>query len=184
LGRLAAACAGQGIPLASHDDDTPEARQEYRRLGCRLCEFPADVATAECAAAAGEPVIMGAPNVLRGGSHAHRLSARQAVGDRLCAVLTSDYYYPALPAAPFRLAADRVVGFPEAWGLVSSNAAAAAGLDDRGAISLGQRADLVLIDDARPATPRVAATIAGGNIAYVADHVLASSLQHYPGSEI
>jgi len=183
LSRLAAAAGERALPLASHDDGSPEQRRHYRALGCRLCEFPVDVATAETAAAGGDRVLLGAPNVLRGESHARRLSARQAVGDRLCSILASDYFYPAMVAAPFRLAAERVIDFASAWRLVSANPAAAAALDDRGEIAVGKRADLVLIDDRRPELPRLAATIAAGRIVHLAEAALAARLEHFPGSE-
>ena len=181
LARLARAAREAGVPLASHNDASPEIRRQFRALGCRICESPVDVATAEAAVQARDTVVMSAPGVVSGTSHAERLSARQAVGDRLCSILASDFYYPALVAAPFVLAAERVIDFPGAWRLVSANPAAAAGLDDRGTIGLGQRADLVLIDDAVPGRPRVVAAIAGGQIAYVADAALAGRLEHYSG---
>jgi alpha-D-ribose 1-methylphosphonate 5-triphosphate diphosphatase len=183
LSRLAQAAAARAVPLASHDDESPQAHRQFHALGCRLCEFPVDIATAEAAVAAGDAVILGAPNVLRGKSHEDRVSARQAVGDRLCSVLTSDYFYPALLTGPFVLARERVLDFGRAWQLVSANPAAAAGLDDRGAVEVGRRADLVLVDDTRPDLPVVATTIVGGEIAHIADGRLATALEHFPGSE-
>ncbi|MBP0576067.1 phosphonate metabolism protein PhnM, partial [Mycobacterium tuberculosis] len=74
-------------------------------------EFPTSEATAVAARAAGETVVCGAPNVVRGGSHTGFPAAADLVGKGLCTVLASDYYYPALLMAPFRLAADGVVPF-------------------------------------------------------------------------
>ena len=165
--RLAALATHHRVPMASHDDATVEMRREFHALGCRISEFPYDVATARAAIDVGDTVVLGAPNVIRGGSHAGRLTAADAVGQGLCSVLTTDYYYPAPLHAAFALVRAGVVGLAKAWDLVSANAAAAVGLGDRGAIAPGKRADLVLIDDRDPALPVVAATVAAGRIAYL-----------------
>jgi alpha-D-ribose 1-methylphosphonate 5-triphosphate diphosphatase len=158
--RLAAAALSRGLPFLSHDDETPEERARYRALGCRISEFPFDAPTAQAAIDAGDTVVLGAPNVMRGGSHGGRLGAAAAAGAGLCSVLTSDYYYPALAQAPFRLARDGVLPLAGAWNLIARNPARAAQLDDRGELTPGQRADIVLIDDA--ARPSIAATLVAG----------------------
>jgi alpha-D-ribose 1-methylphosphonate 5-triphosphate diphosphatase len=81
----------------------------------------------------------------------------------LCRVLTSDYFYPAMLQAPFILAARGILPFTAAWPLVSSNPAAAGGLTDRGTLTQGARADLILVEPSP--YPRVLATIANGQIA-------------------
>ena len=165
-----AALAGRfDIPCASHDDETPEMRRMYHDLGVRICEFPVDEQTARSAVAIDDPVVMGAPNVLRGGSHCNRLCATEAARAGLSSVLTSDYYYPSLLYAAFKLANDGVVDFPTAWAMISSNPARAAGLTDRGEIAPGKRADLVVIDDSIPDLPRVVATIVGGRPVHLGD---------------
>lgn len=166
--RLAAAARKNGLSMLSHDDETPEMRKRYADLGCAISEFPLDRATAKAARDAGSPVVLGAPNVLRGGSHAGRLTAAESVREGLCTVLSSDYYYPAPLHAAFRLVADGVTSLPEAWKLVSANAAAAVGLADRGKIEPGRRADLIIVDDRDPAYPRVVATFVAGKVAYAA----------------
>lgn len=168
--RLAAAARAAGLVMASHDDDSPATTRAFHHLGCTLCEFPLTEDTATAARALGNAVIMGAPNVVRGGSHlAGGLTAAAMVKAGLVDVLTSDYFYPALPQAVFRLVADGVTDLGTAWALVSTNPARAAGLTDRGAIAAGQRADLVLVDDADPALPRVLATFVAGRPAFAAD---------------
>jgi alpha-D-ribose 1-methylphosphonate 5-triphosphate diphosphatase len=162
LERLAATAREMGVPLASHDDDTPEVRTSYRALGCKICEFPADAATAECARAAGDEIILGAPNILRGGSHCGRAGAREMIRQGLCTILCSDYYYPALPIAPFLLAAERITPFGEAWDLVSKAPARAAGLTDRGTLAPGMRADMLFIDDEDVLNPEVRAAFVEG----------------------
>ena len=115
--RVAAAAREAGTPFLSHDDSSPETRQRFRALGSRVSEFPQNLATAREAARAGEDVVMGAPNVLRGRSHMGWLSAEEAVAERVCTILASDYYYPALLPAPYLLAARGVMGSakPGSW---------------------------------------------------------------------
>ena len=165
--RLAAAAQRRGLPMASHDDDSLETRMRFRALGCHISEFPYDGETARGAIATGDVVVLGAPNVIRGGSHAGRLGAADAARQGLCGVLTSDYYYPAQLHAAFQLVREGVVPLGAAWDMISANAAAAVGLTDRGTIAAGRRADLVLVDDRDPALPMVAATFAAGRAAYV-----------------
>ena len=166
LERLAAAARAAGLPMASHDDDTVQARAHFRRLGARICEFPMAEAVAEAAAAAGDFVAMGSPNVVRGGSHLGWASAAAMAEAGICRVLTSDYYYPCLLQAPFVLARRGVFRLGPAWALVSGNAAAAAGLADRGCLAAGLRADVVLVDDC-DGLPRAVATIAAGRLAWL-----------------
>ncbi|HEY9081684.1 alpha-D-ribose 1-methylphosphonate 5-triphosphate diphosphatase [Magnetovibrio sp.] len=157
------------IPCASHDDESPAVRTSFKKLGARICEFPVNAETARFAMDNDDPVVMGAPNVLRGGSHCERLCATAAARDGLCSILTSDYYYPSLLQAPFKLAADGVTDFTTAWGMVSKNPAAAAGLKDRGCIKEGQRADVVVVDDSVPGCPRVVATFVAGKPVHLID---------------
>lgn len=167
IARLAEAAHRAGVPIMSHDDMSPEMRREHRALGIAVAEFPIDEATAREAASAGEAIVFGAPNVVRGGSHTGCPAAEEMVREGLCTILASDYYYPALPLAPFLLAERGAASLPTAWKLVSENPAAALGLNDRGRIAPGLRADLVII---RPEpTPRVVATIAGGQLVHLAD---------------
>jgi alpha-D-ribose 1-methylphosphonate 5-triphosphate diphosphatase len=170
--RIAAAARSHSVPMASHDDMTPEVQAHYLALGCRVCEFPFDRATAQAALARGAYTVLGSPNVVRGGSHAARLGGREAVGEKLCSVLTSDYYYPALMAAAFSLIDLELVDLAGAWRLVSTNAADAVGLTDRGRIAPGQRADLLLVDWQSGRLPRLAATFVEGEAVFAADNPL------------
>ncbi len=164
LERLAAAAREAGLPMASHDDETVATRQAFRARGARICEFPMAEEVGQEARAAGDWVVMGCPNVVRGGSHLGWTSAARMAEAGICSVLSSDYFYPAMLRAAMVLAGRGVFDLPRAWALISANPAAAAGLTDRGAIAEGLRADLVLVD---PALSRVVATIAGGQIAYL-----------------
>jgi alpha-D-ribose 1-methylphosphonate 5-triphosphate diphosphatase len=174
MARLAAAAQSAGLPIASHDDNSPEERAAFRTLGCRICEFPIDRATASSGIAVGDAIVLGAPNVVRGGSHAQRLGAAEAAREGLCTVLTSDYYYPTLLHAPFILARQGALPFGKAWDLVSKNAAAAVGLSDRGSIAPGMRADLLLVDDRDETLPMVCATFVEGRLRFASDSLTLS----------
>jgi alpha-D-ribose 1-methylphosphonate 5-triphosphate diphosphatase len=71
--------------------------------------------------------------------------------------------------AAFRLAADGLLPLAEAWKLISTAPARAAGLADRGTLATGSRADILLIDDELPLRPRIVAVIAAGRLVHLAD---------------
>ncbi|MGG5818724.1 alpha-D-ribose 1-methylphosphonate 5-triphosphate diphosphatase [Falsiroseomonas sp. HW251] len=164
LARLAQAARDAGIPMLSHDDDTVERRRAFRALGAAICEFPTAEAVAEHARAAGEHVVMGAPNVVRGGSHIGWASAAPLAERGLVTVLASDYVWPAMPEAAFVMEARGAMTLGQAWSLVSANPAAATGLADRGRIAPGLRGDIVVMDAARRAP---VATFAAGRLAWI-----------------
>ena len=165
--RLAAAAVAAGVPQASHDDPTPATRQWFQDIRCEISEFPMTRETAALARTFGNPVVFGAPNVVRGGSHQRRaVTAADMVAAGLCTVLASDYYYPAMLPAAFRLAKDGVCSLADAWALISTNPADAAGLKDRGRLAPGLRADVVLVEAAGPRSPRALATIVAGKTVY------------------
>jgi alpha-D-ribose 1-methylphosphonate 5-triphosphate diphosphatase len=162
--RLAASARAAGIPMLSHDDATPSMRAGFRALGAAICEFPMSEEVAASARAAEEPVVMGAPNVVRGGSHMGWSAAAPLAERGLVTVLASDYVWPAMLEAAFVLAGRGVLDLPAAWALVSANPAAAAGLGDRGRITPGLRGDLVVVDPERRAP---VATFAAGRLAWL-----------------
>jgi len=163
LARVAAAARAASVPIASHDDETVAMRDAFRAQGARICEFPMAEEVARAARAAGDFVVMGSPNVVRGRSHLGWASAARLAEDGICTVLSSDYFYPAMLRAALVLAGRGALDLSCAWALISANPAAAAGLSDRGAIAEGMRGDLVLVD---PRHARVVATIAAGRIAH------------------
>ncbi|WP_149536941.1 alpha-D-ribose 1-methylphosphonate 5-triphosphate diphosphatase [Siccirubricoccus phaeus] len=162
--KLAEAAAARGLPMLSHDDATLEDRALFRGLGARICEFPMAEEVAADARAAGEHVVMGAPNVVRGGSHLGWASAAPLAERGLVTVLASDYHWPALLEAPFAMARRGKMSLAAAWDLVSANPAAAAGLADRGRLAAGLRGDVVVVD---PAGPHVVAVFCGGELAHL-----------------
>lgn len=142
---IAADCRDRGIVVASHDDATTDHVAEAEAVGVTVAEFPTTVAAAEASRQAGMKVLMGAPNVVRGGSHSGNIAAGDLAKAGLLDVLSSDYVPFSLLHAAFVLADDMPGGLPEAVSLVTARPAAAVGLDDRGAIVAGRRADLVQV---------------------------------------
>lgn len=159
---LAEAAREAGLPMLSHDDDSAALRREFHAMGCAVCEFPTNREAAAEARRLGNPVVMGAPNVLRGKSHIGWASAAEMVAEGLCTILASDYFYPAMLQAVWRLDRLGVLPLAEAWRLVAEEPARAAGMSDRGRLEEGLRADLVVVDDADATLPRVAATFVAG----------------------
>lgn len=174
LAALAAQLGAAGVRLGSHDDGDAAQRAFYRGIGAPICEFPTSLDAAHAARAAGEPVLMGAPNVVRGGSQAGNISAMDLIEQGLCDALVSDYYYPALAQAAWAVADQRASSFPQAWALVSGNPARIMGMGDRGHLRPGARADLTVMN---PATRQIEATISAGRVGWLARGAAARFLQ-------
>jgi alpha-D-ribose 1-methylphosphonate 5-triphosphate diphosphatase len=169
IARLAEAARNADVQMLSHDDNSPDMRAAFRVMGVRIAEFPINEETARAAAEAGDAIVFGAPNVVRGGSHTGWTKASDMIAKGLCSILASDYYYPAQLLAAFRLAADGVLPLPQAWNLISAAPARAAGLSDRGVLAAGYRADIILVDDELPLRPRIVAVIAAGRLVHLTD---------------
>ncbi len=153
---VAALCRAAGIALASHDDASAAHVREAVGLGVTLAEFPTTLEAARAAHGAGLRVLMGAPNIVRGGSHSGNVSAGDLLAAGLLDILSSDYVPFSLIQAAFALADAGTLPLPAAIRLVATNPAAAARLDDRGAIAVGLRADVVRVRTAATLPPVVA----------------------------
>ncbi|MEO0829592.1 MAG: alpha-D-ribose 1-methylphosphonate 5-triphosphate diphosphatase [Pseudomonadota bacterium] len=139
-----------GATLGSHDDTDRSARLHRGAQGLSVCEFPMSLAAAQAAKDRGEPVIMGAPNVVRAGSHNRGgVSAQSLIAEGLVDALASDYHYPTLLAATFALVDRQILPLQDAWTLVSSGPAEILGVADRGTLEQGKRADVILLDPER-----------------------------------
>lgn len=170
LGTLASAARRRGVLLASHDDQSAEQVFWASRLGVTMSEFPVSAEAAEAARMSGLHVVMGAPNLLRGGSTSGNLSAldafRKGVLDSLC----SDYYPAAMLHAVFRLYTDGHARLPEALRLVSLHPACALGLGrETGSLEAGKAADVVVIGGRR-GVPVVTHTFREGCEVFVAGY--------------
>lgn len=136
----------RGLPTASHDDDTPERVDEALRRGMTVSEFPITPETAAYAAEKGMHVCVGAPNVVRGGSHDKNMRAADAIRAGHADVLCSDYLPSSLLAAVFKLESEEGLPLPQAVRLASLQPARAMGIDgDFGSIEPGKKADLLLV---------------------------------------
>ena len=137
---------GGKVPLGSHDDTTVEHVMEAHQYGATLSEMPCSIEAARKAKELGMMVCMGAPNYFRGGSHCGNLSCVDAHNEGLVDILCSDYHFPSLLAAVFKMIGD---GTPvsTAINLVSLNPARYLGLDsETGSIEAGKSADLVAVE--------------------------------------
>src|SRR5215467_13130973 len=136
----------RNVPLASHDDTTPDHVAEALRDGVALAEFPTTVEAAQALHAAGIRVLMGAPNLVRGGSHAGNIATQELARAGALDVLSSDYVPASLLMAALRLPeAVAGIGLAAAVCMVSKTPAEAVGLSDRGEIAVGKRADLIRV---------------------------------------
>jgi alpha-D-ribose 1-methylphosphonate 5-triphosphate diphosphatase len=138
------------VRLFGHDPASAAEIAALAGRGGAVAEFPTTVEAAAAARERGMPVVMGAPNALRGSSHSGNASARELVARGLVTALASDYLPSGLLAAPFLLAADGVTTLPAAVSLVTAGPAEAVGLPDRGSLTAGTRADLVLAEAGQP----------------------------------
>ena len=154
----------KAIVLGSHDDSTPEDRREWAARGATVSEFPETLEAAQAAREDGSHIVLGAPNVVRGASHAGNIAASELVAHGLCDALASDYHYPSPLRAAFRLEELGLCDLASAWAMLSSGPAQMLGLADRGTLEIGKRADLIVVD---PTTRRVEATIAAGRVAHL-----------------
>ncbi len=165
LCRLAEQFDSMGVTYGSHDDPDGETRETFSMIGAKVCEFPTARPAAALARAVGDPILMGAPNVVRGGSQAGNIPAIELIRAGLCDALVSDYYYPALARAAFHLADSGLLCLPRAWALISSGPADVLRLHDRGRLTPGLRADMVVVNEE---TRAIEATISGGRITHLA----------------
>jgi len=144
--RVVEIARARGLTMASHDDTTLDDVAQSHREGVSIAEFPTTVEAAAASRDLGMATVMGAPNVVRGGSHSGNASARELAETGLLDILSSDYVPAALLMSAFHLAdAPKVGGLAGAVRMVTKNPAEAVGLTDRGEIAVGRRADLVRV---------------------------------------
>lgn len=135
-----------GHALASHDDATVDHVAESLNDKMTIAEFPTTVEAAKASHENGLAVLMGAPNLVRGGSHSGNVAAAELAAQGYLDIVSSDYAPASLIHAAFLLA-DQIDGIelPQAVATVTSNPARAAGLQDRGEIAVGKIGDLVRV---------------------------------------
>ncbi|WHZ34860.1 alpha-D-ribose 1-methylphosphonate 5-triphosphate diphosphatase [Sagittula sp. MA-2] len=167
---VCARLAARGVAMGSHDDRTAAQRAGWRARGVRISEFPETLEAAQAARDGGDKVVLGAPNVVRGASHAGNVAAQEVIAEGLCDALASDYHYPSPARAAWRCVELGLLDEAAAWRLVSDGPARLLGLEDRGAILPGKRADLLVMERE---SRRIVATVAGGQVAWMSGPVAA-----------
>ncbi len=155
----------RGIPIATHDDTTEDDVEAGVRSGAVISEFPTTVVAAEAAKRRGLATIMGAPNVVRGGSHSGGVSAADLATLGLLDGLSSDYVPASLLQAVLKLNADYAIPFADAMAKVTWKVADMVGLSDRGRLIPGKRADILQFKAVGP-TPIVRALWSNGARAF------------------
>ena len=141
---IAAVAAGHRLKatLASHDDTTPQDVVTSTKHGCKIGEFPTTIEAARASHVAGIAVVMGAPNYLRGGSHSGNVSAAELADEGILDILSSDYAPSSLLMGAVRLGLE-MGDLAKGMQTVTAAPAKVVGLDDRGTLAPGLRADLV-----------------------------------------
>ncbi len=139
-----------GIPLASHDDTTDENVTDAIRDRVSVAEFPTTMEAARGLHQAGIGILMGAPNVVRGGSHSGNIAAVDLAREGFLDILSSDYIPSSLLMAALQLPRHvPTIDLASAVRTVTKTPAEAVGLADRGEIATGKRADLIRVHVAR-----------------------------------
>src|SRR6056297_1099812 len=133
-----------GAVLASHDDTTADQVNASTANGVGFAEFPTTREAAAACRSHGIAVMMGAPNLVRGGSHSGNVAARELADAGMLNIISSDYVPAALLLSAFQLA-DLWGNLSAAISCVTRNPAKAAGLTDRGSLAIGQRGDVIRV---------------------------------------
>lgn len=150
------------ITLASHDDATIKHVQQAVEDGAKIAEFPTTLDAAKAAHCHGLQILMGAPNLVLGGSHSGNVSAMELVERDLVHIISSDYVPQSLLQAMFLIAHHSAKPIYEAMKLFTINPAKAIGLEgDRGSLEIGKRADFITVHD-DGVVPRLTAVIREG----------------------
>ncbi len=160
------ASQARDLPLASHDDTLLSDITQAVAEGVAMSEFPTTVEAARAARAAGMAIIMGGPNMVKGGSHSGNVSAAELAQLDLLDIFSSDYVPSSLLLATFMLRALDGWTLPKAVRTVTRNPARAIRLQDRGDVAVGQRADLLRVRMNSAGMPMVLETWCAGKRAF------------------
>lgn len=145
---IAGLCQQLDIPMASHDDATKEHVSEAIGYEVSIAEFPTTLEAAKESHENELQVLMGAPNLMRGGSHSGNVAASDLADNKYLDIISSDYYPGSLLESAFVLAdLNNDYSLPDAINCISRNPAKAVGLEDRGSIEIGKKADLIRVSD-------------------------------------
>lgn len=157
IDHVVASATAAGVPVASHDAEAPRRVEALVERGVGIYEYPTTLAAVRRASELGATVAMGAPNLVRGGSLWDNVSVREAIDGGTVDVLCSDYHPPSLLHAVF---ADTEESLPRRVERLTAAPASAVGLDDRGRLEPGHRADVLVVAPGEP--PIVERALVGG----------------------
>lgn len=164
--KISEICRYHGVPLASHDDDTAEKIDFISVCGAVISEFPVTREAVDHARSRGMMIAVGSPNIIRGRSHNHNLSAMEIISQGLADIVCSDYIPSTLLHALFKIHRQCNLPLYQASRLFSANPAKAMGMDEtRGHLSPGSRADMLVVDHSLP-YPRILKTFVRGREVY------------------
>ncbi len=166
---IAAKANAHGIVLASHDDDDSDKLAWYQQIGVRVAEFPVTIEAGLAAKRLGMPTLVGAPNLLRDRSQRTGIRASEAIRAGYVTGICSDYVPAAMLPATLAVHERMGVSLPIAIAMGTSGPARAAGLDDRGELAVGQRADVIAVDLRRD-RPAVIRTWVAGRLVFAAHY--------------
>lgn len=142
---LVAASHARSLPMASHDDTEVGHVEQASQERIAISEFPTTVAAAQAARRMGIAIVMGGPNLVQGGSHSGNVSAAELARLDLLDIFSSDYVPASLLQSAFLLRDSIGWGLPKAVNTITRNPARAIGLNDRGELATGLRADLIRV---------------------------------------
>lgn len=162
---LAEAFDSLGVTYGSHKDPDGETREYFTMIGARVAEFPRSRRAALAAKAMMCPVIVEAPDVVRGSSWFNNVPSEDFLAAGQCNALASVDQTPALAKAAWALVDQGLLDLPRAWALISEKPTEILRLPDRGRLQSGLRADLVVMNEE---TREIEATITGGRLAFLA----------------
>ena len=155
----------KNIAIASHDDDTLEKIAFLKQFGATISEFPITIEVAKAAKAAGMLTLVGAPNILLGGSHSGNMSAAQAINEGVVDILCSDYYPAALLHAIFIMHEQYGQDLAKMFRLVTLNPAVAVKMDrEIGSIVPGKKADVLIINKIEGDFPVITCVMVDGKV--------------------
>lgn len=155
----------KNIAIASHDDDTLEKIEFLKQFGATISEFPITIEVAKAAKAAGMLTLVGAPNILLGGSHSGNMSAAQAINEGVVDILCSDYYPAALLHAIFIMHEQYGQDLAKMFRLVTLNPAVAVKMDrEIGSIVPGKKADVLIINKIEGDFPVITCVMVDGKV--------------------
>ncbi len=159
--RVAQEC---NIPIAFHDVENETQLKFMKENKISICEFPLNIDIAKKAHEQGFYNLVGAPNIMKNGSHNKNVSALELIKAGYAHIICSDYYTPALLQSIFIITQNTNIPLYEAVKYLTLNPAIALGIQDKyGSIAVGKKADIIIVSNDK-LIPRVCKVIVNGKV--------------------